>query len=67
MEEIYDHFICLYTNDEKFIGDFDSGGVMPNKGDIIEVAKSEIYEVSKRRIDYDVFPPLVSLYVSKFE
>lgn len=67
MEEIYDHFINLYTNDdEKFIGDFDSNGVLPNKGDIIEVAKSEVYEVSKRRIDYDVFPPLVSLYVSKF-
>ncbi len=66
MEEIYNHFICLYTNDEKFIGDFNSNGVLPNKGDIIEI-KSEMYEVSKRRINYDKFPPLVSLYVSKFE
>lgn len=67
MEEIYGHFICLYTNDGKFIGDFDSNGVLPNKSDIIEVTKLEVYEVSKRRIDYDIFPPLVSLYVNKFE
>lgn len=67
MKQVYDRFIALYTNDEKFIGDFDSEGIIPNKGDIIEVAKSEIYEVSKRRIDYDINPPLVSLYVSKFE
>lgn len=67
MKEIYDHFICLYTNDEKFIGDFNSNGILPNKGDIIEVAKSEIYEVSKRRINYNLNPPLVSLYVNKYE
>ena len=67
MEEIYDRFITLYTNDEKFIGDFDSNGVLPNKGDIIEVAKSEVYVVSQRQINYTLTPPLVSLYVSKFE
>lgn len=67
MEQVYDRFIALYTNDEKFIGDFDSEGVIPNKGDIIQVSKSEIYVVSQRRIDYDITPPLVSLYVSKFE
>lgn len=68
MEEIYDYYIALYTvDDKKFIGDFDSNGVLQNKGDIIKISKSKIYEVRKRRINYDVFPPLVFLYVSKFE
>ncbi len=66
MEEIYDHYITLWTNDGRVIGSFDSKGVLPNKGDIIEVDFDE-YEVLKRRIDYHTTPPSVSLYVNKFE
>lgn len=66
MEEIYDHQITLWANDERAIGTFDSKGVLPNTGDIIEVG-FEKYEVLKRRIDYVPTPPLVSLYVSYYD
>lgn len=66
MEEIYDHYITLSDNSERVIGKFDSKGLLPNKGDIIEI-NSKLYDVLKRRIDYDITPPLVCLYVSKFE
>ena len=66
MEELYDHYITLWTNNGKVIGNFDSKGVLPNKGDIIEVDFDE-YEVLKRRIDYHMTPPLVSLYVSYYD
>lgn len=62
MKEIYEHYITLYNNYERVVGKFDSKGVLPNRGDIIEVG-SEKYEVLKRLIDYDLTPPLVSLYV----
>ena len=62
MKEIYEHYITLYNNDERVVGKFDSKGVLPNRGDIIEI-NSKLYEVLKRRIDYDLTPPLVSLYV----
>lgn len=63
MKEIYEHYITLYNNDERVVGKFDSKGVLPNRGDIIEVG-SEKYEVLKRLIDYDSTPPLVSLHVA---
>ena len=66
MEELYDHYITLWTNDGKVIGNFDSKGVLPNTGDIIEVDFDE-YEVLKRRIDYHMTPPSVSLYVSYYD
>lgn len=62
-----DLYIITSTNKKQYLGDFNCKGLIPNKGDIIKLDNNNVFEVSKREIDYDDTPPHITLCVTDID
>lgn len=57
-----DVYVITSMNQKQYLGDIDCKDIIPNKGDIIKI-DNNVFEVSKREIDYSDVSPSITLYV----